>query len=851
MQFKHVWQKIFLFWYACIQTKALKVVTEPNTYHYDVVDTQGAIIMSGGDIAFFVSGKWCVYLGETGAEHDRPPEETDHWTLVPQKRQNFRGVDTVLGSFVGEQVFWSCQVDDGGDKVPIVTAYKNFNSSAILFDVQWPAGASNTTVVGSYKSALANYPSFQVHLPDALSWRGSFIQSVRGMSEGTQGGPTVFYNGSDPALETVVVGSPWNFVWKSFSAGDNRSWRGGKSSYWTPGTSGRIARLPKGYRQSILLYQRPNGKGGITGTIDAWGQAMQKNGRGFPKLPDLTLEKIGYQTDNGAMYCFCKDSNCSQTLLQEIEYLRSQEVSMGYLSFQGAGASSGRGKAAPWCVDTWGVDGGLNPKVYPMDLLSFQKALGLPIQLYAPYFCPGSPYFDSQSIWESTPSDTNLPDCNDFAFVNVKPSQSRAFYDWFMAKGVKAGMTSFESDFMNQNYMCVPEFLKDVSSAQDWQQGMAGAALAKNVTIQWCYAAPTDVLASLDMPAVTNFRVSFDFCYGRSWNIGESSLLVWALGVAPSKDTLWSGPNNHTAVPGCPWTADHEESAAELHVVLALMSNGPVGLSDAIGYTNATLLKRIIMKDGSLLKPAKPLTAVDSTFLDTTQPILASNSVEKGGYVYGTSGVGSSWSFVSFLLPDAYEVKVRDFWPSPVGNNDNNKRLLFAYRSYGDGAGCQGGKDALSSGCVVFTTAENDVSAGVFDAPMATSDTATAGQRSYAPTVTTVWRPCEESQWIVLGELNKYVPLSPKRFRSVECTKTGVSVNVRGSPGEEIELTALRPETRTMHSAPAAESEIRYIVVKRTVYVPEHRNAMCHFQYPQVTPKTSIGLAGELAQEQF
>ena len=48
---------------------------------------------------------------------------------------------------------------------------------------------------------------------------------------------------------------------------------------------------------------------------------------------------------------------------------------------------------------------------------------------------------------------------------------------------------------------------------------------------------------------------------GGSWNIGTSSLLVWALGSAPSKDTLWTTDNNKTAVPGCNWTPDHEATA--------------------------------------------------------------------------------------------------------------------------------------------------------------------------------------------------------------------------------------------------------------------------------------------------
>lgn len=796
---------VLLVLYAAAQ--ALKVVTLPSSYRYRVEDDYHRILFTGGDVAVFVSGKWCVH------SHEELQAEEDRWTLEPKARKTIEGEDPVLGGFVGEVVDWSCNIGD--EKLPIETCYKNFNSAAaILFEVEWTNGATNTTVDGASESAMTRYPSLQAHLPHALSWEGSFTQSKQHLSIGRRGGPTVFYNGTDPNLETVVVGGPWKFIWKSFSAGDNQNWRkSDDTTYWAPGTSGRISEIPKGYRQSILLYQGQ----GITSTIDSWGQAMQASGLGFPKLSDVTLEKIGYQTDNGAMYCFCKDKNCSHTLLQEIDYLRSLEVPMGYLSFQGSGTSSGRGTAAPWCVDTWGVDGGLDPSIYPMDIDSFQKALGLPLQLYAPYFCPDSPYFDDDSQWEAIPSDSSLSNCKNYEFQNVQPSQSRQFYDWFLDKGIKkAGMVSFESDFMNQNYNCVPAFITNISAAQVWQQGMAGAAFAKNITIQWCYSSPTDVLASVDLPAVTNFRVSSDFCYGHSWDIGESSFLVWAMGVAPSKDTLWSTANNHTEIPGCPWTPDHEASAAELHVVLALMSTGPVGLSDAVGHTNATLLKRIMMKDGTLLKPSKPVTAIDSTFLTASQPILAGGSSgQGGGYVYGTACVGNAWTFVSFLLQQQYEVKVRDFYPLPQKGNiqKDNETYTFAYRQFGDGSECQEGQDAVSSGCIRLATVSDSPQAGVFIAPEALFDTTTPGQRTYTPTITAVWQPCERSRWILLGELSKYVPISPVRFKHVRCTESGVLVGAVGSPGEVVTVTALKPEG---WQEGLLSLEMRYSVVKKT-----------------------------------
>ena len=171
-----------------------------------------------------------------------------------------------------------------------------------------------------------------------------------------------------------------------------------------------------------------------------------------------------------------------------------------------------------------------------LSVAELHAALGnLPMQLYAhQYFCPENSYFGTRqpdgNMWTAVTSNTAIDGCNGYAFKDVTPSESRKFYDWFFEKGVNAGMVSFEPDFMNQNYNCVDEFIESASAGKLWQRGMADAALDRNVSVQWCYASPSDILSAMDFPAVTNFRVSFDFCYGGSWNIGESSLLVWAAG---------------------------------------------------------------------------------------------------------------------------------------------------------------------------------------------------------------------------------------------------------------------------------------------------------------------------------
>jgi len=331
---------------------------------------------------------------------------------------------------------------------------------------------------------------------------------------------------------------------------------------------------------------------------------------------------------------------------------------------------------------------------------------------------------------------------------------------------------------------------------------MTDAALAKNLTVQWCYAAPTDVLNSLEMPALTNFRVSNDFCYGSSWNVGVSSLIVWAAGSAPSKDTLWTSDNGKFSVPGCPWTPDHETPAAELHVVIALMTTGPVGISDLIGMTNATLAKRMITEDGTLLKPSKPITTVDSFFSSAVPDIVGadsswdSNAVRSGartpppGNVYTTYtgeqlSAPTAWYFVSFKMSKAWDIPAADFYPT----FEAAATKTIAYRNFDAGALCTDGAAASTCVTVAAVPSGSPADAAVLTAPMSNHFNVSGGT-DYAPTVSTVWPVCANGA-ALLGELRKYVAVSTLRFKGVACTSTGVAATVMGIAGETVHVTAI------------------------------------------------------------
>jgi hypothetical protein len=62
---------------------------------------------------------------------------------------------------------------------------------------------------------------------------------------------------------------------------------------------------------------------------------------------------------NHTQYVFCRATDCSALLISEVKQLKAAGVPMGYLSFQGAGASTlgdELGSSAPWCITEWGPD---------------------------------------------------------------------------------------------------------------------------------------------------------------------------------------------------------------------------------------------------------------------------------------------------------------------------------------------------------------------------------------------------------------------------------------------------------------------------------------------------------------
>eukprot|EP01060_Flectonema_neradi_P027449 TRINITY_DN37043_c0_g1_i1.p1 TRINITY_DN37043_c0_g1~~TRINITY_DN37043_c0_g1_i1.p1 ORF type:complete len:774 (+),score=131.92 TRINITY_DN37043_c0_g1_i1:61-2382(+) len=680
-----------------------------------------------------------------------------------------KGTDK-LGNYEGGMK-WVWKADNGKE---IMTEIKNYEQSFVVFTTTYFDGWTTGSVDpdGSKDIPLSTFPGVTLDglmssFNQTLSWTDMFMwPEFRHLNRSNFGRAlTSFYSSTD-----ILISTPLSHFKTVIEAAATHT---GELAF-IPGLAATYDNIPKGFSQSVLLYGNSTSEVIITEGYEFVGQLIKKfvNPQ-QQRLPDVSLTKLTYQTDNGGQYCYCS-TNCSEKLLSVKKALDDQNITLGQMSYQGAWWNNPHFRqpgTAIWCVTDWET----NTTKYPIETSKFQKMLDLPLQLYAPHFCPDTPYAKvNGGLFDMIPSNASYPGCT--PFLNAKPSESEDFYNWFFDQyQTRYGMNGFEQDFMNLNYKCVPEFIKDVYAAEQWQAGMNAAAMKHNLPVQWCMASATDLLQSIELQSVTNFRASGDYRFGSSWDLGVTSILLHALGSKPSKDTFWTQqqepqPGSCT-VPAskkqvCP--ADHSPSGYLLNTILALLSTGPVGFSDAIGETAVKTILKTCDSAGNLLQPSRPIAhinrmmAADLSKRPKSGNILITHSDNVNGlskfpvlgwYVLGhhiTEGAEP------FYVSDLYPRTEAPLAVAPLKADDDNLMC-------DDIGNCT---SMVSSSFMELFSFKNS------------SD-------PFLPQYYLVVPGC--SSWFLYGDLSVYAPLS--RYTILECS-LNLTYTVKGVPGEVIHTRA-------------------------------------------------------------
>jgi hypothetical protein len=335
-----------------------------------------------------------------------------------------------------------------------------------------------------------------------------------------------------------------------------------------------------------------------------------------------------------------------------------------------------------------------------------------------------------------------------------------------------------------------------VDSAATWYAGLADAALERGLALQLCLPSVTDMLQSLVHPAIVQARASGDYVNkkaapdGNAFTIGGSALIMGALAVAPSKDTLWTaspqpGTMSDTEHNGLSYT---EQPHVVLDAALATLSLGPVGISDGLGGTNVSLIAQAFRcaNDSTLLRPSRPISWVDSVFVNRTFGAAAADVRSTHAAVPLAAGGGAAHNahfVLAWQTTAAVALGPTDLFPPPAPG----ARLAVRAHVFAPGA-------AQQAGCVDGAPAAPACAALLF-AGRAPVIAATGADDLSQFSLTAVYETYANGAFF-LGELAKFVHVSPQRFDFVAvggAGKAGLRAAVRGAPGEHVVLTAITP----------------------------------------------------------
>ncbi|MFI6099235.1 CBM35 domain-containing protein [Lentzea sp. NPDC051213] len=350
-----------------------------------------------------------------------------------------------------------------------------------------------------------------------------------------------------------------------------RTWRAGEGAL-ASGIDPAISTVPAGTTQQTLLVASR----GINAAYRTWGSALTAlHGKTRPANDaDVTLNKLGYWTDNGATYYYRYDQNLGYagTLREVKKSWEAKGIPMGYLQLDSWFYP--KGPNARWEDKAGGAYRyEASPELFPGGLRTFADQLGAPLVTHGRWIDPASPY--------------NAEYANSGKVVT-----DPAFWDDRMRYLAANRVATYEQDWLCSNAQ--PAY--NLTDRDAYLDNMARAAARHGLTVQYCMPLPRDILQQSKYSNVTTTRVSEDRFERGKW------------------DPALYGSQLAAAVGTWPWF-DVMASTETRNVVLATLSAGPVGVGDPIGGESAPNLVKVARPDGVIVKPDAPLTPTDATYV--------------------------------------------------------------------------------------------------------------------------------------------------------------------------------------------------------------------------------------------
>ena len=521
------------------------------------------------------SGPFFIHFNQTLYSSAPVEESSAMLPLYLCGEYESNGTDVVLGSFVKLSLHWSVTSTDSNETV-WQTSFKVFQERVILlFEQYFPRdlqGMAMGNVRETFKDVSTAFPRFRVsfnqtdrYLIDQLGhftfldcWdlhmRGVGLKNV--FSGGLySGSPILLYNLTK--LDSSILLSAFNNFMTNFQT------RAPALNYhFSCGLHGRVHQLEEDFSlATILVASQPTQ--GINRIINLWGDLMlQSTGKEHVKAEkdlhhDFFISKLGYYTDTGAYYWYHTEANLTyeQTFINLKKYHLEQGIPIRYYELD-----------SYWYYkqnNNTGEHGGIKfyqprPDVFPRGIETMQR------EVFQTPLIVHHKYYSTDNLYQTT-----------YKFVNGSDGKvalplDQRFFNKIFSQIKQWGVEILIQDWLSSVYEDMPEASWDVQTAREYHLHLAEAAKQAGIKIIYCMPLNPEIMETLENTQVRYIRISDDYSTNiNQWNIGRASIVTWALGVIPFKDTFWTTSTQPQSKYG-----DFTEPNIELNALIALTSLG-------------------------------------------------------------------------------------------------------------------------------------------------------------------------------------------------------------------------------------------------------------------------------------
>jgi hypothetical protein len=362
-------------------------------------------------------------------------------------------------------------------------------------------------------------------------------------------------------------------------------WEGGIAR----GLHGAVDHLPAGFTTVTVFAAGREATGALAGL----GRFLRaRAGTDLPTRDHPLLRKLGYWNAYGSYYTELLRPLTEGGLLELAAGFRRDGIPVSYFGLDLWYRFREIGKAVRYLPD---------PAKYPSGLAAIKEKTGLPYVLHL----------------------SALAEDNDYGVPGWDVEAYRKIAREIRDQGAIAAW----HDWLRTQQHLYPKLRSDPEAAENWFSGMARAFSEEGLPVVLCMQTMGMVLASTGHGNVLAARSHTDYLFSQREALEEAvrrghgelmegwippaqlrrhniamGMVLDALGLAPFYDLFLSRP--HPGLGG--------EGAGE-EALLRALSCGPVGIGDGPGMWDRELIGQLILPDGTIGRPSRPLVPVLDT----------------------------------------------------------------------------------------------------------------------------------------------------------------------------------------------------------------------------------------------